>query len=307
MSNTKTKKEVEKDIPNLREELKDYIDLNLKKELKEFIDTQLKKDLIQEVEKANKKVIKEKNKKILQKNILIILLLAVIALAGYQLYELDYFARFFVKDYKPTEKVEEKKTETKDEPVEEKAEPTLDELKEKYEELLDPIVISTNSKYIEDYYNGNLTDELKLYLAFNQMDIDALEVEDDYNVISKEELKRAYQKLFNDSFETSNFDYNGNKVRYINRLNTFMTDSIIEKELQDITREIIEIKEEKDEVVITTVEGHIKEGRLYNVVSNEEIDYDGEGLSNYKDQLNTLEYTFEEEKLIAIKRVEDGI
>lgn len=302
MSNTKTKKEVEKDIPNLKEELREYIDLNLKKELKEFIDTQLKKDLIQEVEKANKKIIKEKNKKILQKNIIIVLLLGVIALAGYQLYELDFFARFFVKDYNP--KTEEKKKENAKEEIEEKEEkkePTLEELKEKYEKLLDPIIISTNSKYLEEYYNGDLTNELKSYLALNQMDFDKVEVEDDYNVISEEELKKSYQELFNDSFEANTFDYNGNKVRYINKLKTYMTNSILIKEPLDITREIIDIKEIDDNVVITTVEGYLEDDHLYNAKTKEEIEYYGDSILNYQEQLNIMKYTFKNNKLVSIK------
>ena len=82
-----------------------------------------------------------------------------------------------------------------------------------------------------------------------------------------------------------------------------MTSEYLEKEENIIKREITNIKVNGKEVIIETVEGIIKEGKLYEIINNTEVvDYKEDSLVNYKDKLNTVIYTFEDSKLIKLEK-----
>ena len=227
----------------------------IKEELTDYVNKQITKEIASVVDKSNKRLIREKNKKILNKNIIIIILLAIIGFLLFLLYDDNYFDKYFNndKETKVVEKVD------KDEKEEEKVkEPTLDELKEEYGYLLDNINISKNSKYIDDYYDANLSQELKNYLAFNNLDLDKLSIEDDYNIIENEELEKEYSKLFDDTYKAKSFTYNNVVVRYISKMESYITDELLEKEEDIIEKEITDIKVEDDKIIITTKEDNNK-------------------------------------------------
>lgn len=293
----KQEKETEftKDVEKMKDELTKYVDKVIEKELNQ----KLKKEFTDEIEKAHKKLMREKNKKIIIRNIVIILLIAIIGFLLYLLYSVGYFDSYFVKEKNDDKQaVIEKSEETKEQET-----PTLEELKEKYASLLDPITITANSLYLEDYYNGNLTKDLMKYLSINVLDVTKLEQEEDYNLITEEELNKAFQTLFEGECDKNGFDYNNNKIRYIQKLEVYVTDHILEKETSTINREIIDIKEEKDEIVITTIEGIVEEENLYNILTKEQIEnYSGDSIINYQESLNTISYRFKNHKLINIEK-----
>lgn len=282
---------------SLKDEIHSYLDSHIKNNIKNYVDETIKKELVEQVEKANKKVIKEKNKKIMWRNIIIILLLGIIGFLVYILYDNNYFARFFVKEN--VEEVEKK--EIIIDALEQKT-PTLEELKEKYQYLLKDIKVSEKSSYLEEFYQGDLTKELKNYLALNTLDFSKFEVEEDYNVIEENKIKTAYEKLWTDSFETTNFDYNGHKIRYFNKLKSYITDEVLVQEGTYITREIIDIQVNNNKVSIKTVEGILQDGELQNVLTKEIVeDYEGDSIVNYQDQLSTITYVFNNKKLESIE------
>lgn len=292
------KESLEEDIKEaLKDDIHNYLDNHIKNNIKSYVDETIKKELVEQVEKANKKVIKEKNKKILFKNIIIVILLLIIIFLLYILYDNNYFARFFVKDYNETVEKNEIIIDAL-----ENREPTLEELKEKYGHLLKDIKISENCNYLEDLYQGNLTKEIKNYIAFNTLDFSKFEIEDDYNIIDENKVKEAYEKIWVDSFENNNFEYNSHKIRYFSKLKSYVTDEILTQEGTHITREIIDIKNDNNKVSIKTVEGIIIDGELKNVLSKEVIeDYDGESIIDYQDKLNTITYIFNNNKLESIE------
>lgn len=241
----------------------------IKEELTDYVNKQITKEIASVVDKSNKRLIREKNKKILNKNIIIIILLAIIGFLLFLLYDDNYFDKYFNndKETKVVEKVD------KDEKEEEKVkEPTLDELKEEYGYLLDNINISKNSKYIDDYYDANLSQELKNYLAFNNLDLDKLSIEDDYNIIENEELEKEYSKLFDDTYKAKSFTYNNVVVRYISKMESYITDELLEKEEDIIEKEITDIKVEDDKIIITTKEDNNK--LIYTFKDNKLIKLD---------------------------------
>ena len=281
------KEKVEVDLDSIKDELYDYTD------------EVVRRYYLQEIEKTNKIIIREKNKKILFRNFLITLLLLIIVYLLYLLTTVNYFSRFNI-DNNTSETIETKPV--KEETKESKSEPTLEELKERYEYLLNNILIDENSKYTKDYYDGNLTNELKNYLSLNNVDMSKIDEIDDYNMFSDIILKSAYEELFNDTYKSTTFNYNGNQVRYISKLNSYISTSLIKKTESNIKREIIAINIENNRILITTVEGLIKEDKLYNPKDNVEVpNYKKDSLLNYQDKLAKLIYTFENDKLINIK------
>ena len=281
-----TFKEEKINIEEIKNELKDYVDLKIKNS----VDT--------EVINANKKLLKEKNKRLLFKNIVIIILLVVIGFLIYILYNENYFSKNKeIIEVKNNTVIEE---EVKEE--EKKEEITLEKLISKYSYLLDKINISEESEYINDFYSGNLSKEVKSYLAFNNVNFDELIKEEDYIIFDSDLLKNEYEKIFGHEIENVSFNYNKNKIRYISKLSSYVSDSIINKSNSNINREITNIVVEDNTVKITCVEGIIKEEKLYNSITLNEIEnYKKGNISNYKSDLNTITYVFENEKLINIK------
>lgn len=264
-----------------------------KKEINNYIDEQVKKYFSDEIEKANKKVIRYKNRKILFRNIVIVLLLIVILYLLHVLYTLDYFNDFINP---------EKNIEIKEKKQVEKKEPTMEELKEKYSNYLDIIKISDDSEYLKLVYEGKLTNELKLYLCLNNLNIEKFGKEKDYNIIEEELIKKEYSKLFEDDYKGVSFNYNGTGIKYISKMKSYITNDILIYSESNIRREITDIKENSDEVTITTIEGIVKDDVLYNSDNVEIDDFDdNSSLLDYEEDLEKVEYIFVNKKLKEIR------
>ena len=283
----------------------------VKEDLTNYIDEKINKTFIEEIDKANRKLLRDKSRRLFIKNIIIILLIAIIGFLMYLLYTNHYFDHYFNRNThdepvinepeknNEKEKEEPKKDEKKEEVV--PKEPTLDELKKEYSHLLDNYYISDTSSYLVDFYNGKLTDNIKKYITLNSFDFDSLKQEEDYNIINEETFKIIYNKLFDGLYESGSFEYNNNKIRYVSIIDSYMTSELLKKENNNITREITNIKVNNDEVIIETIEGIIKDNKLYNIIYNSEVEnYKGDTLINYSDSLNKVIYTFKNNKLISL-------
>ena len=257
-------------------------------------------ELVDNIEKANKRVIREKNIKILCRDILIVVLLGICGFLVYTLYNINYFD-FDVKDNNNNKNDETKEVEEKEPKEEVVVEPTLDELKAKYAYLLNGVVINEDSTYIKDYYDGKLTDELKNYIALNNMDFSELTTQDDYNIINEYGLNEKYKEIFDSEFKTVNFDFNGNNIRYIDLIKSYLSTSVLEHTKTNIKRELTDIKVNGDSVSITCVEGIIKDNKLYNVVTKEEVENFNNNFLEYESELNKITYTFNKGILNSVK------
>ena len=272
----------------------------VKEEIKNYVDEKIRVELIEGIERTNKRVIREKNRTIAIKNLFMIILFIVIVFLLYCLNSVNYFDKYLNK-YVPNTVVEEKKEES--EPVIEEKIPTLDELKETYSYLLENVNIDEESIYLENFYSGNLSSELKKYFALNLLDFNTLTNETSYSIITDAALKESYLKIFEDDYAGGDFDFNKNNIRYIDKLASYITSSQLEKKISNIKREIIDIKVNDNEVSITTVEGLILNNKLYNAVTKEEIlKYKNDDLINYQDLLNKITYVFKDGKLTQLSK-----
>ena len=280
----KAKNEENKDIRKLKDELCDYVDKQVKKSINDRIDN------------ANKRLIREKNKKVLTRDIIIIILIGIITFLVYTLYTEDYFTKFFIKDSEVEKTINNNKNK-------EEKEVTLDDLKDEYGYLLDEININEESKYVDDFYSAKLTDELKNYITLNTIDFDKISSDDGYSIIDEKTFKEKYNKIFSDKYTSVNFDYDGNEIKYIDKLSSYISNVTLEKKDSNIKREIVDISINNDEIEITTIEGLIKDDSIYNVLSDEEIDEykDDTNLKEYEADLNKVVYIFKDNKLINLK------
>ena len=269
-------------------------------ELKRYVDDKIREELVEGIERTNKRVIREKNRTIAVKNFFIIILFCAIVFLLYLLNSVNYFDKYLKKTNVNTPTIQEQET-TTTKPVEEVKVPTLDELKDKYSYLLGGIVIDETSLYLEDYYNGDITDSLKKYLALNVIDKEKITNETTYSIITDEALKASYASLFDDDYVGADFDFNGNTIRYIDKLESYISSLTIEHKISNIKREITDIVVNDNVISIATVEGVLLENKLYNVLTKEEVkEYKQDELTKYENKLNKLTYTFKDGKLVSI-------
>ena len=73
------------------------------------------------------------------------------------------------------------------------------------------------------------------------MNFEELTIEDETNLIENNLFQDHYNQLFKEDYESSSFDYNGIKVRYLKKLETYITDRIIKQNKSNIKKEIIEL------------------------------------------------------------------
>ena len=281
----------------------------IKEDLEKYVDDKINKVFIDELDKTNRKLLREKSKKIFIKNIVIIILLLIIGFLVYLLYANNYFDKLLNKNNSQIEeksdikKESEEKSNTNDKKEESKKEPTLDELKKEYASLLDNYILSEKSSYLNDFYSGKLSDDLKNYLTLNSIDFSSLSKEDDYEIIQNDTFKLAYLKLFDGAYSPKSFNYNGNAIRYVNAMSSYITEKLLSREESNIKREIKNIKVSDDKIIITTVEGIVSDGKLYNVLNDEEVEgYNNDSLLKYSDSLNQVIYSFKNNKLVNLEK-----
>ena len=255
-------------------------------DIKEEILIYAKSIVEEEVEKNTKKLLRYKNSIIMRKNIIIILLILVCVFLGYNLYIISDIRIDIKKTYadeQETIKTSEEKVERED--------------YSEYNYLFDKITISENNEYKDKYYNDGLTDEVKMSITLSNIDNEKIHIEDNNTYIEKNDFLEAYQDVFTSEFSPKSFKYNGVKISFLSSKDLFVAEKEIEKENTNIKKEIINKEETDDTIKITTVEGVLKDNKLYNVIDGKNIkNYKSDSLANYIDSLTKLTYTFKKEE-----------
>ena len=295
-TNTKKQEIIESEGKEIE---KERIDIEgIKTELTEYMKGQIDYQIKQEIDKTNKKILKVKNRQIFSRNIVILLLIAAIGYLGFRLYENGYFNKYYQGEKKETIVETKEDSSKKEEPTpKEDSKPTLEDLKKEYASLLNPIILSGNSNYLEEYYKGNLTEELKLSIALANVKQSDIETEVDMSFVEENLIKEAYERIFDTKYEGKSFVYNAESMKYSAARKMYIADGELNIVSNTIQKEIINIEEGED-IIITTVEGYISEGKLYNKKTNERIEnYDSKkDFIEYKDKLATVKYTFHKMK-----------
>ncbi|MBR3210011.1 MAG: hypothetical protein IKF82_07105 [Bacilli bacterium] len=278
----------EKEVKQIKAD--DLLDINVsgvKEELTNYMMNVIDKEVNKAVEKSTKKLVRHKNIIIIRRDIYIVILLIICLFLGYCLLTKSDI------DIDISSKRETLETTNSEVEKEESVSDEKEELKEKYKHLTDDIFINEESPYLKDFYDGNLSDELKLYLAVNNINEDKIILEDDTLYIDEADLKEVYNLLFVDEFAPKSFKYGDLNFKYLSK-GLFLAEGKHSKEKTNIVKNIIDVKEDGDSLEITTVEGLIKDDKLYNIVSDKEVkNYKNDGLEKYESSLTKMNYNFE--------------
>lgn len=265
----------EKDLKEIKIELLDYA--------KNRIDIEVENSL----KKVEKKIVKRKNIKIIKRDITIALLLALGCFLSYELYNTGYFNKYLVKETITSKENESNNVENTSK---EQEEVIKEDLLEKHKNVLDNISIKHNSKYLSDFYSGNLTSELKLEITLNTIPTEEIEIDEDTFIISNATMEEYYKQLFDSSYKAITFNYGSNKIKYLKNQEVYLTSSDISKSTSKIKRIITDVSEVDNEIIVSTVEYIVDNDKIINILSKEEVTENVDDVLKVKDRLNKLEY-----------------
>lgn len=275
---TKIKKEITK-------ELIDDIKNDVSSIVKEEVRNDLKREIDKEVKLNSKRTMRGKRGKIFRRDIIIIVLLAIIVFLLYFMYNHNYVSFSMNSNMNNVSLTNDKK---------------IVKNEDDYSYLLDYINVklpfdNTNSLYLylKNYNESNINDSIKLTMAYNYINKDEFSVDD---------IKYAYVKLFNTdkNFKNASFDYECKKFKYddINNTYTLVNNECINTSSKEILERIINTSKKNNKVVITTVVGvyDISNNSLYNyknaydpVAVNLNSNFN---IKDYQNKLSTYKYTF---------------
>lgn len=284
-------------LSSIKEDASTYVMGQLDNDnLNDYMKHKVDKLVSESIDKANKKIIRYKNGIIIKRDIIIVILLVVCFFLGYNLYNVSNIKIDIYRERKMTESKSSQKEdikETKEETENNNEEDNdLKEKKERCSTLVNKYVLKDDSTYIKDFYDGKLSDEIKLYIALNSLESDRIDLDEDTTSVDDQNLKEEFERLFDSEYKAKSFKYNNLNFKYLSSKEIYIADGKLNKKKSLIEKEIFGIKED-DNLVVTTVEGKLEDGKLYNILSNSEIsNYDGGNLTEYENSLTKVEYTF---------------
>lgn len=208
-----------KAMTELNKEIKTSILDNIEKykeELKEEISNEINSEVINAVKREEKRLLRSKNFSLIKKNIVILILFAIICYFGYCLYDVKYF-EFMKSDCEKNGTClvvtkEESENSQIPEIVKDK-----DWYVKNYGYLLEDANVSLSEDQASSYYlysNDHKLNEIKtsylLNLAFKKIPEKNIKTNSVSVTIAAENLKEAYQELFGtlDGYKDTSFSYN---------------------------------------------------------------------------------------------------
>lgn len=218
MANKKDDITKDKDVKKILEEIDSQINDKKKEMLEEFkkeMDKQIEMNVQKRVEVEAKKLIRGKTGKIIRRDIVILLLIAIIGYLGYCLYDIGYFNKNLPVH---TEVVE---TPKKEETVKDTA-----YYVKNYGELVENLQVPN---ILQEISNGiskdNMPNALKLKIAYKNLEDSKKTTDGEVLTFDSNSLLEAYKNICGDntSLEYSVFEYENLKFLYFN--DTFITES----------------------------------------------------------------------------------
>lgn len=253
---TEIKKEViksikEKVLTDLNKEIKNSIidnTLNYKEELKEQLSIDLQNEVADVLRREEKKLLRNKNFSIIKKDILILILFALVLYFGYCLYDVKYF-NFMKSDCEKNGSCVPNSNVNGEEGNSIKEEEIIKDKNwyiENYGYLLNQTQARLNADNVNAYYlysRDYKLDEIKssylLNMAYQTMDNKLLKTNSQTITVLESDLKVAFEELFGSltlykegsfSYDCLNFNYEKEKERYVaeNHKCTVSNKSILE-------------------------------------------------------------------------------
>ena len=301
MPKVKKQEKIEEDLKELNID-KELIIKEIKKELIEDLDDEITKRVEYEtrnkLEKMEKKIYKYKNGSIIRRNIIILVLFAVIALETKVLYDNNLLS---VKGNKKQSEVNnELKIDNKNENKEEK---NSEWYIKKYSYLLDNIKTNINGEdkyylYKDNYIEESISNRVRLNMSYQLLKKENIKNENSVINIDENDIKNAYKKIFGslENYKAENF--NNSCVQFIyndNSKNYMAIDTSCEVNNEELIEQVKNIYEEDNKIIIETIVGiKVKENNsLINIDGNVITDNFPGNINEYEESLNKYKYIFE--------------
>lgn len=258
MANKKDDITKDKDVKKILEEIDSQINDKKKEMFEEFkkeMDKQIETSVQKRVDLEAQKLIRGKTGKIIRRDIVIILLIAIIAYLGYCLYDIGYFNKNLPVQTEVVESSKQEEVKNKDYYI------------KNYGDLVENMQVPNMLQEIENGASkDNMTNTLKLKIAYKNLKEDKKTINGEVLTFDSGSLLEAFQNVCGDkvSLENTVFEYENLKFLYFN--DTYIAESA---------------------TVIPSIKANYKITNAYEVGNKLtfEVTYDG--------QVGVYKYTFE--------------
>lgn len=209
----------EKVLAELDKEIKSSIVNNVEKykeEIKDEISSEINNEVMNAVKREEKRLLRSKNFSMLKKNIIILILFAIVCYFGYCLYDAKYFD-FMKSDCEKNNTCVTSVGENTDSTETEEVVKDKNWYIENYGYLLKDANVSLSADQASSYYlysNDHKLSEIKtsylLNMAYKKIPEKSIKTNTLNITINAEDLKSAYQELFGtlDGYKDTTFTYN---------------------------------------------------------------------------------------------------
>ena len=227
VSENKKKKEIENkiDINSIKEELNKHLKEQkeeITKELNSKIENQIEFNITKRLKDEEKRIMRGKTGKIIRRDIIIIILLAIVGYFGYCLYDVDYFniRTKIVETPKEPSNDKQNDEDNNNEPVVD-IKPDCSYYIENFGYLVNRLNIvdeSIFSLYQENVALEDLNNELILKIAYKNLPKNTININNNMITFSSENIQETAKNIFGEEIiiQDEMFSYNNIKFMYYN-------------------------------------------------------------------------------------------
>lgn len=303
VSENKKKKEIENkiDINSIKEELNKHLKEQkeeITKELNSKIENQIEFNITKRLKDEEKRIMRGKTGKIIRRDIIIIILLAIVGYFGYCLYDVDYFniRTKIVETPKEPSNDKQNDEDNNNEPVVD-IKPDSSYYIENFGYLVNRLNIvdeSIFSLYQENVSLEDLNNELILKIAYKNLPKNTININNNMITFSSENIQETAKNIFGEEIiiQDEMFSYNNIKFMYYNE--TYI--GLKEEETKvGFLSKIIDAQEKNNALTFEIIVAKLSpENKLLNNLDQVIIeDYQNEDLASIKEKLNIYSITFE--------------
>lgn len=303
VSENKEKKEIENkiDINSIKEELNKHLKEQkeeITKELNSKIENQIEFNITKRLKDEEKRIMRGKTGKIIRRDIIIIILLAIVGYFGYCLYDVDYFniRTKIVETPKEPSNDKQNDEDNNNEPVVD-IKPDSSYYIENFGYLVSRLNIvdeSIFSLYQENVALEDLNNELILKIAYKNLPKNTININNNMITFSSENIQETAKNIFGEEIiiQDEMFSYNNIKFMYYNE--TYI--GLKEEETKvGFLSKIIDAQEKNNALTFEIIVAKLSpENKLLNNLDQVIIeDYQNEDLASIKEKLNIYSITFE--------------
>ena len=303
VSENKKKKEIENkiDINSIKEELNKHLKEQkeeITKELNSKIENQIEFNITKRLKDEEKRIMRGKTGKIIRRDIIIIILLAIVGYFGYCLYDVDYFniRTKIVETPKEPSNDKQNDEDNNNEPVVD-IKPDSSYYIENFGYLVNRLNIvdeSIFSLYQENIALEDLNNELIVKIAYKNLPKNTINIDNNMITFSSENIQETAKNIFVEEIiiQDEMFSYNNIKFMYYNE--TYI--GLKEEETKvGFLSKIIDAQEKNNALTFEIIVAKLSpENKLLNNLDQVIIeDYQNEDLASIKEKLNIYSITFE--------------